>query len=165
MELHVRSHRWEARRPDWAAAAVAGFGAGGVLMLLELFWSTLLIGTNPWGASRMVAAIVMGPEVLGSSDFSTRVLVVALITHYVIGIGLGLLLAAIVAPFRFDSSLGMLLLAGAIFGLLVYLLNFYIIVGAFPWFAEMRGWSTAIAHVIFGLIAALTYWKLERSHA
>jgi hypothetical protein len=165
MELHLRPHRWEARTPDWAAAAVAGFGAGGVVMLLELCWSTLIIGTNPWGASRMVAAIAMGQEVLASNDYSTSVLVVALIVHYVIGIGLGLLLAAIVAPFHLDSSVGMVLLAGAVFGLLIYLLNFYVVVGAFPWFAEMRGWPTAIAHVIFGLIAAITYWKLERRGA
>lgn len=35
MQLHMLSQRWTARRPDWAAAAVAGFGAGGVLMLLS----------------------------------------------------------------------------------------------------------------------------------
>jgi hypothetical protein len=165
MESPMRSHRWEARRPDWAAAAVAGFGAGGVLMLLELFWSTLIVGSNPWGASRMVAAIVMGIDVLNSSDYSTSVLVVALVTHYVIGVALGMLLGAIIAPFHLDSSAGMVLLAGAIFGLLIYLVNFYIVVAAFPWFAAMRGWSTAVAHLIFGMTAAITYWKLERTEA
>lgn len=164
MELHMRPHRFDARTPDWAAAAVAGFGAGGVLMLLELFWSTLVVGSNPWGASRMVAAIVMGADVLRSAEYSTGVLAVALVVHYVIGIALGCVLAAIIAPFHLDSSIGMVLLAGAVFGIVIYFVNFYTVVAAFPWFAQMRGWQTIIAHVIFGLIAAFTYWKLERSH-
>jgi hypothetical protein len=32
----------------------------------------------------------------------------------------------------------------------------------FPWFAEARGWVTAIAHIVFGLVAADSYLKLER---
>jgi hypothetical protein len=163
MELHMHSHRWEQRMPDWTVAAVSGFAAGAVLMVLELLWSTIIQGTSPWVTSHMIAAIVLGRDTLQSTDFSLEVVSVALVTHYVLGIGLGLVLAAIIVPFRFDSSIGMVLLTGAVFGVLVYLFNFYGMVRFFSWFTEMRGWTTMLAHVIFGMVAAAMYWKLEQT--
>ena len=56
------------RRPvDWAAAAVAGLGAGAILMVLDLVWSIAITGEGPWVASRMIAAMVMGQQMLQSS--------------------------------------------------------------------------------------------------
>lgn len=162
MELHMQSHRWESRQPDWAAGAVAGFGAGGVMMVLELLWSTLVSGGNPWLTSRMVAAMAMGWDVLQSNGYSLGIVMVALVIHYILGTVLGALLAAIIAPFRFDSSTGMSLLIGAAFGWLLYLFNFYVMVGAFSWFIPLRGWPTLVAHLIFGMVAAVVYRRLER---
>ena len=164
MELHLHSHRWETRAPDWAAAAVAGFAAGAVLMVLELFWSTFG-NASPWTISNRIAAIAMGPGVLqsaGGDDFSITLVGIALATHYVLGIAFGVILAAIIAPFHLDSSNGMALLAGAVFGLVLYLFNFYGMVRFFPWFAEMRGWAAVAAHLIFGMAAAVMYRQLEK---
>ncbi|NGZ86103.1 hypothetical protein [Duganella aceris] len=162
MELHLQSHHWQARVPDWAAAAVAGFGAGGVLMLLELAWSAFIAGGDPWLTSRLIAAMAMSGEVLQTSGYSLTVLVVALLVHYALGVVFGVLLAAIMAPFNLDSSSAMALTAGALFGLLLYVLNFYGMTGVYVWFVELRSWPTAIAHVIFGMAAAFIYLKLER---
>lgn len=163
MELHMHSHRLEHRKPDWVAAAASGFVAGAILMVLELLWSAMVQGTDPWGTSHRVAAIVLGDGALRSStDFSAGIVGVALVTHYVLGIVFGLLLGAIIAPFHFDSSTGMALLVGAVFGLILYLLNFYALAAMYPWFADMRGWPALFAHLIFGMAAALMYVKLER---
>ncbi|MQA20639.1 hypothetical protein [Rugamonas rivuli] len=162
MELHLQSHYWQARLPDWAAAAVAGFGAGGVLMLLELTWSSLISTTDPWLATRMIAALVMGWDVLQNSGYSLGVTVAALVVHYALGVAFGVMLAAIMAPFRLDSSIGLALATGAAFGLLLYGLNFYGMAGVYTWFVALRGWPTAIAHLIFGASAAFIYVKLER---
>ena len=164
MDQHMRSYHWE-RLPDWPAAAVAGLASGAVLMVLELFWSTLVSGGSPWAASHLVAAIVLGPDTLQSSDFSLGVVAVALTAHYVLGIAFGLVLAAIIAPFRRDSHVGMVLLAGAVFGALLYLLNFYGMVYFFPWFVDWRGAATLVTHLIFGTTAAFLYWKLDRHGA
>ncbi|MGB7478768.1 MAG: hypothetical protein WA924_00420 [Burkholderiaceae bacterium] len=161
MDLHIASHRWERRLPDWPAAATSGFLAGAVLMVLELLWMAAS-SAGPWATSHMIAGIVMGPEVLQSTAFSVPVVIAALVTHYILGIAFGMILAAIIAPFHLDSSAGMVLLSGAIFGLVLYLFNFYGMERAFPWFAAMRGWSTLVAHLIFGMVAAAIYWKMER---
>lgn len=164
MELHTHSHHWAQRAPDWTAAAVSGLAAGAVLMVIELLWSAVIVGTNPWATSHMIAAIVAGPDVLQVTDFNVGLVAIALATHYVLGTVFGLVLAAIIAPFHLDSSAGMVLLAGAVFGLALYLLNFYGMVAIFPWFADMRGWTTIVAHLIFGMAAAMFYQRLERPH-
>lgn len=165
MELHLHSHHWEARMPDWTVAAISGFVAGAVLMALELLWTANVIGMTPWTISHMVAAIVLGPDVVASAasaDFSIRIVAVALVTHYLLGIAFGMLLAAIMAPFHLDSSAGMALFTGAVFGLVLYLFNFYGMTRMFPWFTELRGWPTAFAHMAFGMVASMLYWQLER---
>lgn len=162
MELHMHSHRWVARQPDWAAAAVAGFGAGGILMVLELAWTAMSGSQDPWLATHMIAGMVLGWDALQSTGYSTGIVVAALVVHYILGIAFGVMLAAIIAPFQLDSSTGMVLLAGAVFGLLLYVLNFYGMSGAFPWFAELRGWPTAAGHLVFGMSVAYIYRRMEK---
>src|SRR6202008_2660838 len=48
MELRLRLHHWEGRSPDLLAAAVAGFAAGAVLMVLELLWSAAVRSDALW---------------------------------------------------------------------------------------------------------------------
>lgn len=163
MELHMHTHRWEQRMPDWTVAAVSGFAAGAVLMVLELLWSTIIMDGSLWQTSHMIAALTFGPDALQSSDFNLTIVAAALVTHYVLGIVLGLILAAIIVPFHFDSSIGMLLLTGAVFGVVVYLFNFYGMVHFFSWFAAMRGWPALLAHIVFGIVSAAMYWKLEQA--
>lgn len=161
MDLHMHSYPGQ-RLPDWPAAAVAGLAAGAILMVLELFWSTFAGGGNPWAASHMVAAIVMGPDTLQSSGFNLTVVAVALAAHYVLGIVFGLILATIIAPFRRESNVSMVTLAGLVFGAVLYLFNFHAMTHFFPWFIEWRGTATLMSHLIFGVAAALLYWKLDR---
>lgn len=162
MDLHMHSHRFAHRLPDWTAAAVSGFAAGAIMMVVELLWSTLVTDTGPWGTTHMIAAMVMGPVVLQSSGFSFGVVLAALIVHYLLGVVFGMILAAIIAPYHFDSSIGMVMLTGAVFGLAMYLFNFYGMVRVYTWFAELRGWATADTHLIFGIAAAVLYRQFER---
>lgn len=160
MEFHLLSHRLEARAPDWIAAAVSGFVAGAALMVVELLWSAIMHSDDPWLVMHKVAAITMGRDALQSSDFSIGVATAALVTHYVLGIVFGVVLAVVIASFHFDSSLGAVLLTGAVFGIVIYLFDFYGMARAFPWFIDMRGWATFVAHLAFGAMAGGMYWEL-----
>lgn len=161
MDLKLHSYPRQ-RQPDWAAAATAGFAAGAVVMVLELFWSAVVSSHGPWVVSHLIAAIVLGPATLQSSAFSVTVVALALLAHYVLGIAFGLLLAALIAPFMLDSSPGKVSLAGVVFGALLYLLNFHGMTHFFPWFIDWRGTEALFTHLIFGVTAALMYWKLNR---
>jgi hypothetical protein len=161
MELHMHSHRYVRRLPDWLAACVSGFVAGAILMVLELLWTTLVTGDGPWGTTHAIAALMLGPQTVQTTGFSIDVVAAALVTHYLLGIAFGVILAGIIAPYHFDSSIGMAMLIGATYGLALYFLNFYGMARIYTWFADMRDWSTLVAHLIFGITAAGLYLKFE----
>ncbi|MED5622329.1 hypothetical protein [Ideonella sp. BN130291] len=162
LSARLQSHHWARRAPDWLAAGVAGFVAGAVLMTLELAWAALSPDTSVWYGSHQVAAIALGRDALQSNAFSWGIVATALAIHYLLGITFGLLLAAIIAPFHLDSSWHAVLSAGALFGAVLYGINFYGMSQVFGWFAEMRGAGTFCAHLVFGMVAAAAYRQLER---
>lgn len=161
--LGLRSWKW--RATDWTAAAVSGFAAGAVLMVLDLVWSSIFNPEGPWRTSHMIAPIFIGTDSLKATGygFSVGVVAVALATHYVLGIVFGLAMAAVLAQLRLDSTPSRALVAGAILGLALYLVNFDLLVGFFPWMAALRGADTIAAHVVFGVVAALLYCRLKRT--
>lgn len=167
MELQMQLHQWERRAPDWRAAAAAGFAAGAVLMVLELIWAASMHMEGPWRIPHMVAAMVLGPGILERTphEFNLGVVSIALITHYLLGILFGVVLGAIIAGFHYETSLGMIQTIGAVFGFVLYLVNFHLVSFFLPWFTELRGWGTLMAHLAFGVIAAVLYWKLARPSA
>lgn len=165
MELQMQRQGWQRHMPDWAAAVAAGLVGGAVLMVLELLWSTTVSGMDLWYTSRRIAAIVLGPETLQGSGFSLGVVVVALATHYVLGIVFGIALALIIARYHYEANPGMLELIGMVFGSVLYLLNFHGMSVFFPWIAELRGWATFIGHLVFGLTVVLAYMWLQRRGA
>lgn len=163
MDLHLHTPHWEHRLPDWPAAAVSGFVAGAVLMVLDLLWSAVVSGESPWRSSHLIAAIVLGPQTLGAaSEFGLGAVAVALLTHYVLGILFAMALAFVLVGFRWEADRTSAALVGALFGAALYLLNFHVMTQAFPWFAELRGWPTLVAHLVFGIVAALLYRNFNR---
>lgn len=163
METIMGSGAWKWRAMDWPAAAVSGFAAGAVLMVLDLLWSTLFNPEGPWRTSHMIAPIFTGADSVGATHFSVSVVAIALATHYALGIVFGLVLAALLVQLKLDSTPGLAMVWGAMLGVLLYLLNFYVVVGFFPWLTALRGWETLAAHLVFGVVTALLYCKLKRS--
>lgn len=164
MELHLHLHRWEQHEPDWSAAAVSGFAAGAVLMVLELLWGALTNSAGPWRISQLVAALMLGPDALRApaDAFSVLIVGVALATHYALGTLFGMTLGFVSAGFRYDTSWGVMAVVGVAFGAMLYLFSFYVAAEIYVWLAELRGWTTFSAHLIFGVTTSLLYWKLAR---
>ena len=165
MHAAVGLRTWHWRAPDWAAAGVAGFAAGAVLMVLDLLWSSVFNPDGPWRTSHMIAPLFIGTDTLRSSGyaFSATVVSVALAVHYALGVVFGLVLGAIMAQLRLDATAGRALGAGAILGIVLYLVNFEGIAAFLPWLAGLRGPDTLAAHLVFGCVAALLYWRLKRT--
>lgn len=162
--LGLRSRHW--RAVDWGAAAVAGFAAGAVLMVLDLIWSAFFNLDGPWRTSHMIAPIFAGPASPPASGygFSIGVVAIALAVHYAMGIIFGLVLAAVLAQLELDATATRAGVTGAIMGMVLYLFNFeLVLVRIFPWLYDMRGADTMAAHVVFGSVAALLYWRLKRT--
>jgi hypothetical protein len=150
------------RGVSYKAAIWAGLVAGAVFMVLEMIMVPMFGGGSPWGPPRMIAAIVMGPDVLPPpATFDLTILMVAMAVHFVLSIVLAVVLAWIVR----GRPMGTALIIGGVFGLAVYLFNFYGMTVVFPWFAMARNWISIFAHVVFGLAAAWSYLAFSRKAA
>lgn len=150
------------RGVSYKAAIWAGLVAGAVFMMLEMIMVPMFGGGSPWGPPRMIAAIAMGPDVLPPpATYDLTILMVAMAVHFVLSIVLAVVLAWIVR----GPPMGTALIIGGVFGLAVYLFNFYGMTVVFPWFAMARNWISIFAHVIFGLAAAWSYLTFSRKAA
>jgi uncharacterized membrane protein YagU involved in acid resistance len=163
VELHLDSHHFTHRQPDWRAATLAGLIAGAIFLVLGVFLMTLVAGQGLMEPPRMIAAIILGRGALQSPHaFSVGIVLAAFVVHFALAIVLALIVSLIMVSFSLDSSMGMAALAGAVFGVVVYVINFYGMTQFFPWFAEARNWVSVLVHIVFGIVAAGVYMKLER---
>jgi len=145
--------------PDWRAGVWAGVIAGLGFMMLEMILVPMFMGGSPWGPPRMIAAIALGREVLPPPDtFTPGILAAAMVVHFALSIVYALILAVLIA----GASRGTVIWVGAAFGLVLYLVNFYLFTAIFPWFAMARNWISVFSHIMFGLIAGWAYAALRR---
>jgi uncharacterized membrane protein YagU involved in acid resistance len=146
---------------DWKAAIWAGIAAGIVFMMLEMLLVEFFQPMSMWGPPRMIAAMAMGRDVLPPPDtFDPLVFMVAMLLHFLLSIIYAFILGWIVS--RWDMGLGGSVIAGAVFGLVIYVVNFYGFTALFPWFAEARGWIAIVSHVMYGLVLGLVYEPIGR---
>jgi uncharacterized membrane protein YagU involved in acid resistance len=146
-------------KTDWKAAVWAGLIAGAVFMMVEMMMVMVFMGQSPWGPPRMIAAMFMGREVLPPpAGFDMGIMMTAMMIHFPLSIIYGLIVGWI--AHRMDKS--KVLLVGAIFGLAIYFINFYLIAPAmFPWFTKAQNWVSLVAHLIYGLALGWSYAALR----
>jgi hypothetical protein len=149
------------------AAIVAGAGAGVLATIVQLaLWRAFAFPLPDilFRDARLAAAILMGPEVLPPpATFDWKVMLAATIVHFALSICYGLILAPLLS--RLDMARA--LLAGVLFGLILYATNMYGFTAIFPWFEASRDWITVAAHVSFGMALAGIYalWQNDKVRA
>jgi hypothetical protein len=144
---------------NWEAAARAGLAAGLVYLAWQMALYPMVTGGSVWDVPRATAAILIGKGILATpATFNAGVFLVGLLLHLALSVGYALLLAAMIA----GLNRGPALMSGGVFGLVLYLINFYWFTTAFNWFARARNWVTALGHVIFGLTTVAAYLALRR---
>lgn len=133
----------------WRKGAVAGLVAGLVFLVVEMMLVPTVGGGELWGPPRMMGAIALGSEVLPPpATFDAGIVMVGMMVHFGLSAILGVIFA--VATRALKLSRGMTIAAGVVFGLAVYLVNFYGFTELFPWFAMARNAITVFAHLVFG---------------
>lgn len=144
---------------DWRAAVIAGIVAGALTMLLwMILWATVT-GGSVWTPFHHVAAILLGEGVVTPSQtLDLRVILAGTAVHLVLAVLYALLLAFIIH--RWELIVG--IFGGALFGLALYLINYYTFTMLFPWFFPLRSWMALVGHIFFGAAAGGLYELMER---
>jgi hypothetical protein len=143
-----------------SSGIVAGVVATGAQISLWLVFTDALPGIF-YRDARFTAAILLGQGVLPPpATLDWKVMIIATVIHFAISIVYSLILALLL------SRIGMMLslLAGSIYGLMIYTVNMYGVTAIFPWFSEARDWITVVTHVVFGISLAGSYKVLSRAH-
>lgn len=140
------------------AGALGGLVAGAAFMMMEM-GLVALAGDSPWGPPRMIAAIVMGEGVLPPpATFDLMILMAAMAVHFMLSIVIGVGFAFVARRF----GLVMAVVAGAVLGLGLYVVNFYGFTAIFPWFAMARNTISIVSHIAFGVVLGLSYRMLAK---
>jgi hypothetical protein len=143
---------------DFKAAFWAGIVAGIIFYLLNIYLVPILLGGNMWVIIRLFASIVLGEVVLAPpSNFSAEALLVSFIINFVLSIAFTFLIAFVFHKWGLVVGI----IGGAIFGLGIYLVNFYSLSYFFPWFFALSSWPFVITHILFGAFAGGIYELLE----
>lgn len=140
------------------AGALAGLIAGVVFMMMEM-GLVAMAGDSPWGPPRMIAAIVLGEGVLPPpATFDLMILMSAMAVHLMLSIVIGVGFTLVARRF----GLVMAVVAGAVVGLGLYVVNFYGFTTIFPWFAMARNTISIASHIAFGVVLGLSYRMLAK---
>jgi len=142
----------------WRAVVWSGLIAGAAFLVLEMALVAMM-GQSASGAPRMMGAILLGRDVLPPpATFDLGVLAAASAVHF----PLSILYAVIFGLAAERLSLWPALTVGAVFGLVLYAINFYGFTALFPWFEMARGAASIVGHIFYGVVLAVAYKWLAR---
>lgn len=162
MANYARAETWKGPVIHWRAVIGAGVIAGIVFLMYEMIMMPLVMGVSPWAPPRMMAAIVLGEGVLPPpATFDLGIMMAAMMLHLVLSI----IYAFIIAEAVQRGGIGLAIGIGALAGLVLYWINFYLFTSAFPWFAMARNWVSLTGHVLYGLVLGWAYRGLLRERA
>lgn len=142
-----------------------GFLAGAVLIVFEVVVAVVM-GSSPFEPAQMMGAILLGEGSLAALATPAFVAMAGMTLHALLSALYGGAFGAIVQvvhPIRANRPL--LVGTGAVFGLLLWAVNFYLISPvAFPWFAMANSLVQFLSHTFFyGTVLGLLFALLPRT--
>ena len=143
---------------DWRAVFLAWLIAGTVYLVLDLMIVPAVTGGSFWISARLVASILLGPEVLAPpATADASVLVSALFALY----GIALFITIIIALVVHRGGLWLGIFGGALLGVAFHAINYYSLSYFFPQFFALNTPAVVVSHALFGAVAGGLYELLE----
>lgn len=148
---------------------VGGIIAGIVFAMFEMVMAAILNGTGAFFMPlRMIGAIVLGEDALMSSYSLAGASITGVIVHMVMSMVFGMIFALIAGRVAaMARSGGALIAAASVYGLLLWIVNFYLIapVAGWDWFPDRtEEWVQFLAHTfMFGSVLGLYLERVRNS--
>lgn len=154
------------KRHDYKALVttglVGGIIAGLAFAVFEMIVAAVITG-NFFAPLRMISAVVLGQQALTPEVGLAMAAVTGVIVHMIYSIVAGGVFGFIVAAVKsLHATTSALIISGAVFGLLMWLVNFYLIAPAagWSWFPQEASqfWQGFVAHTF--LYGAVLGWYI-----
>lgn len=123
----------------WIKHGIIGGIIGAIGMLMAEMIIAALMGMDAFAPPRMIAGIALGPSAMQPSTPLVTAALVGMMLHFVLSIVYGLIFAWIVTNVRALQSRAAVIGSATVFGLLLWLVNFYVIAppAGWVWFPTM----------------------------
>lgn len=145
-----------------SAAAVCGVVAGAVYLPVRMLFAELLTPHGLLAPFQRIAAVLMGPDALPPAHAGFVAVSMALLVHLSLSLTLGQVIAHVVHRLRAHIAV----LVGIAAGLGLFVVNYLVIAPLLlPWFSDGAHVGTALAHMVFGGVAAGVYTLLRKPAA
>ena len=145
----------------WRAAVLSSLLGGVAFLVLQMTLVPLLTSSGPLAPLRWTASLVLGARAL-AGPFDATTLAVGLAVHAVLSIVYGVLLVGVVHRWFAEKS-GPGVIAGAMYGFLLYIVNFGLLVAVFPQFSGAPAGAGVLSHIAFGVLTVAIYQALLRT--
>ncbi|UQA58032.1 DUF6789 family protein [Polyangium aurulentum] len=133
---------------------------GGIALSLYMLLATIARGADPWLAFKFASVAFYGDRAL-QHGFSADTVIWGILAHFAIAAGWGLLFGLLV----FGASRGATVFAGVVWGFVVWIAMYHIVLPLAGLADIAQGSSAAgsiIAHIIFGVSLAIGFLPFQR---
>jgi uncharacterized YccA/Bax inhibitor family protein len=136
---------------------------GGLAMAVVAAIISVMQGGDIWLESKQIATIVYGPAALAQEGFNFGPVLVGTLLHFAVSAALGAIFGIVTRRLlRLTSDFGTYVLAGLIYGMLVWLLAFFVVLPLFnPALLESYAPSFIVQHLVYGAVTGLVYTVLR----
>jgi hypothetical protein len=142
--------------------AIAGL-IGGIAMALVGAIISAWLGGDIWLESKQIAAVVYGTAATAQSGFVAGPVLVGTALHLIASTALGALFGIVIRRMLLlTSEFGMPLLAGLIYGLLVWLVAYFLVLPVVdPALLTTYAPAFIVQHLVYGSVTGLMYTWLR----
>ena len=147
--------------------ALAGLG-GGLAMAIVAAMLSLSLGQDLWHEPKVIASLLFGSGAIAQPGFVAGPALVGSLIHMLMSALLGALFGIVTRRvLHLTSDFGTPLMAGVIYGLLIWAAAYFVVVPVFaPQLAEIYAPSFIVQHLVYGAVTGLLYtWLRPQPYA
>lgn len=142
--------------------AIAGL-IGGLAMAIVGAIISASLGGDIWLEAKQIAAVVYGPAAAAQPGFAAGPVLVGTLLHLIVSTALGALFSIVTRRiFHLTSEFGTLLMAGLIYGMLIWLVSYFAVLPLInPLLRETYAPGFIVQHLVYGAVTGLVYTWLR----
>jgi hypothetical protein len=137
---------------------LAGLGGGLAMAIVGMLFARIL-GQDAWLEPKQIAAVVWGAAALTHTEFDAAPVLVGTLIHFVTSAVVGAIFGIVTRRWlHLPSDFGTPVLAGLVYGLLVWLVAYFVVLPVVdPFLLDSYAPAFIIQHIVYGVVTGLLY--------